>query len=96
MRSGFTSGTGMPTVAGSARRKPFAGVARSWPVTSSGSAARWTRASYCWGRSTWQLFSRLWPGRDDPFSARMNAVRSHLEDKPVSVRWKTERPDHGL
>lgn len=26
------------------------------------------------GRATWQLFSRLWPGRDDPFSARMNAV----------------------
>ena len=26
------------------------------------------------GRVTWQLFSRLWPGRDDPFSARMNAV----------------------
>jgi dihydrofolate reductase len=26
------------------------------------------------GRRTWQLFSRLWPGRDDPFSARMNAV----------------------
>lgn len=26
------------------------------------------------GRSTWQLFSRLWPGRDDPFAARMNAV----------------------
>ncbi len=26
------------------------------------------------GRNTWQLFSRLWPGRDDPFSARMNAV----------------------
>ncbi|MFC5824200.1 dihydrofolate reductase family protein [Nonomuraea insulae] len=26
------------------------------------------------GRSTWQLFSRLWPGRDDPFSSRMNAV----------------------
>ena len=26
------------------------------------------------GRHTWQLFSRLWPGRDDPFSARMNAV----------------------
>ena len=26
------------------------------------------------GRSTWQLFSRLWPARDDPFSARMNAV----------------------
>jgi dihydrofolate reductase len=26
------------------------------------------------GRATWQLFSRLWPPRDDPFSARMNAV----------------------
>ena len=26
------------------------------------------------GRTTWQLFSRLWPQRDDPFSARMNAV----------------------
>jgi dihydrofolate reductase len=26
------------------------------------------------GRETWQLFSRLWPGRSDPFSARMNAV----------------------
>jgi len=26
------------------------------------------------GRSTWQLFSRLWPPRTDPFSARMNAV----------------------
>jgi dihydrofolate reductase len=26
------------------------------------------------GRTTWQLFSRLWPGRDDPFSVRMNAV----------------------
>ena len=26
------------------------------------------------GRRTWQLFSRLWPGRGDPFSARMNAV----------------------
>lgn len=26
------------------------------------------------GRATWQLFSRLWPARTDPFSARMNAV----------------------
>jgi dihydrofolate reductase len=26
------------------------------------------------GRATWQLFARLWPGRVDPFSARMNAV----------------------
>ncbi|WP_432993124.1 dihydrofolate reductase family protein [Dactylosporangium sp. CA-233914] len=26
------------------------------------------------GRTTWQLFSRIWPGRADPFSARMNAI----------------------
>lgn len=26
------------------------------------------------GRSTWEEFSRLWPGRDDPFAARMNAT----------------------
>src|SRR5215470_1980545 len=26
------------------------------------------------GRKTWELFSRIWPERDDPFSARMNAV----------------------
>ena len=26
------------------------------------------------GRETWQMFSRLWPSRTDPFSARMNAV----------------------
>jgi dihydrofolate reductase len=26
------------------------------------------------GRKTWQLFSQIWPGRDDPFSTRMNAV----------------------
>jgi dihydrofolate reductase len=26
------------------------------------------------GRKTWELFSTIWPGRDDPFSVRMNAV----------------------
>jgi dihydrofolate reductase len=26
------------------------------------------------GRKTWQLFSRIWPGRDTPFADRMNAV----------------------
>ena len=26
------------------------------------------------GRKTWELFAGLWPGRSDPFSARMNAV----------------------
>jgi dihydrofolate reductase len=26
------------------------------------------------GRKTWELFSRIWPGRDTPFAARLNAV----------------------
>lgn len=37
------------------------------------------------GRTTWQLFSRLWPGRDDPFAARMNAV-----PKLVATRTLTD------
>ena len=26
------------------------------------------------GRRTWQLFAKVWPGRDDPFSVKMNAM----------------------
>ena len=26
------------------------------------------------GRNTWELFARIWPGRDTPFAARLNAV----------------------
>jgi dihydrofolate reductase len=26
------------------------------------------------GRKTWEMFSRIWPGRDNPFANRMNAV----------------------
>jgi dihydrofolate reductase len=37
------------------------------------------------GRRTWQLFSRLWPARDDPFSRRMNAV-----PKLVATRTLTD------
>jgi dihydrofolate reductase len=37
------------------------------------------------GRTTWQLFARLWPGRDDPFAARMNAV-----PKLVATRTLTD------
>jgi uncharacterized protein (TIGR02118 family) len=38
-------------------------------------------------RTTWQLFSRIWPGRDDPFPARMNAV-----PKLVATRSLTGTP----
>jgi dihydrofolate reductase len=37
------------------------------------------------GRSTWQMFSRIWPGRDDPFSTRMNAA-----PKLVATRTLTD------
>jgi dihydrofolate reductase len=36
------------------------------------------------GRGTWQLFSRLWPTRDDPFSARMNAVPKLVASRTLS------------
>ena len=37
------------------------------------------------GRRTWQLFAQIWPGRDDPFSVRMNAV-----PKLVATRTLTD------
>jgi dihydrofolate reductase len=37
------------------------------------------------GRKTWQLFARLWPGRDGPFAARMNAL-----PKLVATRTLTD------
>lgn len=37
------------------------------------------------GRRTWQLFSRIWPHRDDPFARRMNAV-----PKVVATRTLTD------
>jgi dihydrofolate reductase len=35
------------------------------------------------GRATWQLFSRLWPSRDDPFSRRMNAMRKLVASRTL-------------
>jgi dihydrofolate reductase len=45
------------------------------------------------GRSTWQLFSRLWPGRDDPFSARMNAVPKLVASRALTdtSAWANSR-----
>ncbi len=45
------------------------------------------------GRSTWQLFSRLWPGRDDPFSARMNAVPKLVASRTLTdtSAWTNSR-----
>lgn len=37
------------------------------------------------GRRTWQLFSQLWPARDNPFASRMNAA-----SKLVATRTLTD------
>ena len=37
------------------------------------------------GRRTWELFARIWPGRDTPFAARLNAV-----PKLVATRTLTD------
>jgi dihydrofolate reductase len=36
------------------------------------------------GRNTWQMFSRIWPGRDDPFAARMNAVPKLVASRTIT------------
>jgi dihydrofolate reductase len=36
------------------------------------------------GRTTWQLFSRLWPGRTDPFALRMNAVAKLVASRTLT------------
>ncbi|MFJ5220838.1 dihydrofolate reductase family protein [Streptomyces sp. NPDC088354] len=45
------------------------------------------------GRGTWQLFSRLWPRRDDPFSARMNAVPKLVASRTLTdtSAWANSR-----
>ncbi len=61
------------------------------------------------GRKTWELFSHIWPGRDDPFSRRMNAIpklvasstltdtsafpNSQVIDGDVAAAVKRERRD---
>ncbi|MFF5759155.1 dihydrofolate reductase family protein [Streptomyces longwoodensis] len=36
------------------------------------------------GRTTWELFARIWPGRDDPFAARMNAVPKQVVSRTLT------------
>jgi dihydrofolate reductase len=45
------------------------------------------------GRTTWQLFSRLWPNRDDPFSRRMNAVPKLVASRTLTdaSAWANSR-----
>ena len=47
------------------------------------------------GRTTWQIFSRLWPGREGPFAARMNAVPKLVASRTLSsadtAAWANSR-----
>jgi dihydrofolate reductase len=36
------------------------------------------------GRKTWELFSGLWPNRDDPFSRRMNAASKLVASRTLT------------
>ncbi|MCX5424815.1 dihydrofolate reductase family protein [Streptomyces sp. NBC_00078] len=45
------------------------------------------------GRTTWQLFSRIWPGRDDPFATRMNAAPKLVASRSLTdvSAWANSR-----
>lgn len=45
------------------------------------------------GRATWQLFAKIWPERDDPFSARMNAVPKLVASRTLTdvSAWENSR-----
>ncbi len=45
------------------------------------------------GRTTWQLFSTLWPGRDDPFSTRMNTIPKLVASRTLTdaSTWANSR-----
>ncbi|WP_227983133.1 dihydrofolate reductase family protein [Nocardia spumae] len=45
------------------------------------------------GRRTWELFAEIWPGRDDPFSARMNAATKLVASTTLTdvSAWQNSR-----
>lgn len=45
------------------------------------------------GRTTWQLFSRIWPGRDDSFAARLNAAPKLVASRTLTdtTAWANSR-----
>jgi dihydrofolate reductase len=45
------------------------------------------------GRRTWEGFSKIWPGRDDPFSVRMNAAAKLVASRSLgdTSAWGNSR-----
>lgn len=42
------------------------------------------------GRRTWEMFAKIWPSRDDPFSAQMNAMPKLVVSRSLehAAEWK--------
>jgi dihydrofolate reductase len=49
------------------------------------------------GRRTWQLFATIWPGRDDEFSAKMNAMPKLVVSRSLQQagEWQNSTVLHG-
>jgi dihydrofolate reductase len=49
------------------------------------------------GRRTWQQFAGIWPGRDDPFSAKMNAIPKLVVSQSLEQAggWQNSTVLHG-
>jgi dihydrofolate reductase len=49
------------------------------------------------GRRTWQMFTGVWPGRGDPFSAKMNAVSKLVASRSLEDvdAWQNSAVLHG-
>ncbi|MEU9166804.1 dihydrofolate reductase family protein [Streptomyces sp. NPDC048420] len=49
------------------------------------------------GRTTWQAFSHIWPGRDDPFSTRMNTAPKLVVSRTLTdtSAWANSRVADG-
>jgi dihydrofolate reductase len=49
------------------------------------------------GRRTWQLFAAIWPGRDDEFSAKMNAMPKLVASRSLEQagEWQNSTVLHG-
>ena len=49
------------------------------------------------GRRTWELFTKIWPDRDDPFSAKMNAIPKLVVSHSLehAAGWQNSTVLHG-
>jgi dihydrofolate reductase len=49
------------------------------------------------GRRTWELFAMIWAGRDDPFSAKMNAMPKLVVSRSLehATEWQNSAVLHG-